>query len=638
MSDADETTVDLTFNPADSPYTTTELQAALDADVAVAAGKMTAQVVGCGVDCATLRFEISQSFVQTGSAITIDLGASNAAILDALGLDRPTTALGIPRATGVGGEFPYTSVSGEVLTLTIENGDPMDPPETYDWTMGADLFNAAADFVATHGGTHPEVTIVETGGELRLTVVPVIAGPYIAVDFSGPADLLDRLGLDASADEVGAINFRDRNTLIGDWRIHTGQAIAAYLINELTRDPAAPGPDPFPNIAITGPNEAALETLVRDEIDPYRLISVIFLDAPPGKRAGAWGNYIPIGIENGGFRFEVYTNASLQIQFDFSADAVMAHETGHNIELADLYNNSNGEYDPALRYPESWDVMDDHADMSHTGAWHKEIDSQWLSAAGANMVTMPEPSTTGAVNTERFVLTPLEMDPAVYDAVLPGVPAGRTVAKAIRLPLGLGTAANDHFMLVQNRQPGAAFSQDLPARGTPLVPGGVYLTDAISRESFDFFKPEARNFVHPLTDEPVPLTVNAPPIIDEAPNADVDFLATYPAYDGLNIDIVGEIPGPAPFADRESYLVDVTREQKDFLELGITPWGAPPWESLDIWVEHGDKGVLSTVPLAGNGEPARWAVGYNPAANGGNPLNWIRVKVTNSGNFPADHR
>jgi len=86
-----------------------------------------------------------------------------------------------------------------------------------------------------------------------------------------------------------------------------------------------------------------------------------------------------------------------------------------------------------------------------------------------------------------------------------------------------------------------------------------------------------------------------------------------------------------------SYLVDITREQDDFLDLRIAPWGAPPYESPDIWIENGDKSgaELSAVPLEGNGDDTRWSDSYDPADNDGNPLNWVRVLVTNGGTVDA---
>ncbi|NNE34219.1 MAG: hypothetical protein HKN13_03220, partial [Rhodothermales bacterium] len=169
--------------------------------------------------------------------------------------------------------------------------------------------------------------------------------------------------------------------------------------------------------------------------------------------------------------------------------------------------------------------------------------------------------------------------------------------------------------------------------------GGLYLADTITSKVFDYFTITTRNFVHPLTDQPTLPGSNVRPILDADPATDIAVNMTYPAYAGLSIDIVDTIPGPAGAVDRPTYIVEISREQSDFLDLAVTPWNAPPWESPDIWIEHGDKAEadLSTVPLPENGEPARWSDTYDPNApgNDGKPLNWIRVKVTNNGTVDA---
>ena len=627
VTDSDEQTIDLTFGAADSPYTFAELQTAIEDDLGIVGDKVELTVQNCGGDCRQLLFEVAQVYVRAGSYIHLDIPASDADVLDALGLDRPDIALGTEQLTAVGGEYPVTTTVGQLLTLELEND--AGATESFDWAMGADTFADAAAFIAGHGATNPEVTVTSDGGELLFDATTTLAGAIVRMSFTGPAGLLDALGVDESIEVDGTIHASATNTIRGDRRVSAGQALAAFLMNELTRSPASPGPRRFPNTPITAANEAAIDALVTAQIDPRRIVAVIFLDGP-NKRAGASGGWIPMGIDNGGYRYEHMSNASIQIEFDFTTENTITHETGHNIGFPDLYNNSSGEYDPMLRYPSVWDMMDSSSDFAHPGVWAKEVDNGWLSATGANIDNFPEPV---ALETRRYVLTPQDLSTTDYDDALTGVPADRTLVKAIRLPLGFGIAGDDHFLLVQNRQAGQQFSQTLPQHAAAANPGGVYITDAINRRSFDFFRPTTRNYVHPLSNVAGLGAVD--PIIDSAPDPDVDFLQTYPAYDGLTVDIVDEIAGPGALSDRPSYFVNVTREQKGFLELGITPWGAPPWESPDIWIEHGDKEVLSDVPLAGNGELARWAAGYNPAANDGKPLNWIRVKVTNSGTVDA---
>src|SRR5258708_29526516 len=140
--------------------------------------------------------------------------------------------------------------------------------------------------------------------------------------------------------------------------------------------------------------------------------------------------------------------------YDFDATSVPTHETGHNFGTWDLYNNSDGSYDPNLNFPNNWDIMDQDGPRSHTCVWHKELIEQWFTAKGANIDTFPTPPNLGDIQTRHYVVTPLEYSPVTYDANLTGVPAGRTVVKVIRLPLGRGQAANDHFLMVENRQAG----------------------------------------------------------------------------------------------------------------------------------------------------------------------------------------
>ncbi|MCH9646617.1 MAG: hypothetical protein K0U98_00180 [Deltaproteobacteria bacterium] len=622
-------TVDLNWNAAASPYSFAELQTTLERDLATVGDRVVLRLVDCGTDCVSLKLALATIYVDAGSYIKVDLSSSDQAVLDALGLDRPTVNLAAKTLAAVGGEFPMTTRGGDRLSLEIEND--AGASEAFDWIMSDATFNDLGAWVAAHGGTNGPVNLSVAGGELNIAVVPGIQGSIVRMSWdSNSAALLDRLGLDAAKEVEGVVSWSQRDTHKIDRRVTIGQGVAAYLIHELDRRsisiPTAPkGATP------TQEEEDLLAT-VSSLVDPYRIIALVFLDPPPDKREGASGNWLPIAIDNGAFEFRYATRAAGQIVYPGTLERTLAHEVGHNLFIPDLYNNSNGEYDPLLRYPANWDLM--HAgELPHPGFWGKEIINGWLTAGGVNIATFPE-AKEGAPETRRYVLTPLEVAKTAYDNALVGVPFGRPVVKGIRLPIGFGEVGDDHFLLVQNRQPGVQFSQELPQQLGAPRPGGLYVTDAISRRSMDFFNSSTRNFVHPLTDLPrPPETVS--PILDASPNLDIDFTQSFPAYDGLTVDIVGELPGPGGFSDRPSYLVDVKREQKGFLELGITPWGQPPYESFDIWIEHGDKAVLSELPLTGNGEEARWSKDYDPAANGGKPLNWIRVKVSNSGTVDA---
>ncbi|HWW60370.1 MAG TPA: hypothetical protein VN181_03290, partial [Thermoanaerobaculia bacterium] len=623
----------INFNAADSPYTLDALRDKVCNNLGVG-DKIQCTLVNDGSNLRHFKLAVATTYVVEGTFLHLDIAGSTAGVLDALGFDRPVedvTAPGIA-VDSRGAQFPATTAAGSTLTLTLINQSGT--TEAFTWNVGAQTFNSAAEVVTAIGAQIPNGSITASGGELHFTVLPTLMGTYTSLEASGPPDLLDALGLAKSREADGVVSFPARRTVKGNWNLIAGQAVAALLLNELTRPHTGPGADVYPNMPITAANEAAINALVASNIDPHRAILVCFLDPPPNQREGAAGGYVNAGIDNAGYLYRYQLFANMQIIYSTTADTTIAHELGHNVGFADLYNNSN-DYLPAYRYAGNWDVMHAQGQFPHTDIWHKEIIAHWLTNAGANVGVFPEPAAMGA-QTRHYVVTPLELGPAAYDNTLGGVPGGVTKVKGIRLPLGLGPVSDHHYLTITNRQAGASFSQSLPQKIGAPARGGIYIADSISPANWvgNLFNPSSRNVVHPLTDVALLASGDVSPVLDSAPATDINLLNTFPAYDGINVNVVGQLAGPGGFSTRPSLLVDVTREQKNFLDLAITPWGAPPYESIDIWIEHAD-GSLSAVPLGGNGEAARWSASYNPAANGGNPLNWIRVKVSNAGTVDA---
>jgi hypothetical protein len=631
VSDADETTINIPFTAAESPFTFDALKTKICDNLGVG-DKIACTFQSAGPDRQRINLAVDESYAVAGTYVHVDVAGSNADLLDVLGLDETILDLAEPDISVEtrGAEFPVTAANANVtLTLLNEAG----VSTAFVWSIAAQTFNTAADFASVVGSANPDATITAVGDQLRFALTPSIPGPYQSLIVSGPDELLDELGLATAQVTDRVIDKPSSRTVRGDRRGIAGQAIAAMVLNELTRPHTDPGADPWPNMDITAANEAAIDALVQSKIDPNRTFIVVFLDPPLNQRAGAGGGFIDAGIENGGYTYHYQLHGGVQIIYDTTDVETIAHEVGHNIGFADLYNNST-DYLAGYQYANNWDVMHAQGLFPHTAFWHKELVARWLTNGGAAHDSFPEPA--AGASTRQYVLTPLELSAAQYDDSLGGVPAGRTKVKAIRLPLGIGPAGDHHFLVVQNRQPGQTFSQQLPQKLGAAAPGGVYIEDAISWSNWtsNLFNATTRNVVHPITDRPPLASGDVNPILDNAPNADIDLLSSFPAYDGTTVNIVGEIAGPGGFAARPSYLVDVTREQKNFLDLAITPWGAPPYESPDIWIEHAD-GSLSTTPLPGNGEATRWSATYDPAANGGNPLNWIRVRVSNAGTVDA---
>lgn len=628
ISQADQTPIEISFAAGESPFTFDALENKICDNLGVG-DKLQCEYAATGATEAQLRIEVGTQYVTEGTFIHVD-PASDFAVLEALGLTQAAIDLTIPRIESRGMEFPFSTLAGTTLTLSLVSSTGAS--EDFVWNLNAQTFNDPAAFVAAHGNGVANATItVAPNGELRFTLSPTtISAPFDDIQVFGQLAVVDALGLTKRYEDDGVIDYPSRKTVRGDWLGMVGQGIASYLIYELTRPWGGPGGDPIPNLDIIQANEQALRDTIANHIDPYRIIILMFIDEPVDQRAGAACCWIPIGIENAGWTFNDFTYAGMQIDYDTSDAQLIAHEAGHNIGFYDLYNNSEF-YLPSYQYANNWDTMSRQTEFPHTAHWHKETVAKWLSGKNAGLGVFAEPPNFGS-ETRKYVITPVEVSPGQYDSQLGGVPADRTVVKGVRLPLNTNPDA-EHYLIVENRQKGIAFSQDLP-HNAAAVKGGLYIEDAISVPNWmsNLLAATTRNVVHPLTDQPLNADFDVVPIVDAAPNADVNLVSTFPAYDGIDVNIVGTLPGPGAFAASPSLLVDVTRQQKNFLDLVITPWGAPPYESPDIWIEHND-GSFSSSPLAGNGEPARWAANWNAGLNG--HLNMVRVKVTNFGTVIA---
>lgn len=585
----------------------------------------------------TLRFSVPDRFVRAGTHIAIH-SDSDEDVLEALGFLEYAIDLAAKLVTSSGLELPFTATAETRVRFRVRFPDAS--TETLQLRLPAGTYTTPQDIVDNAipdtAGTISLATAA--GGELDYELAPSRTDSFDEIEvlsvFGGGVDS-DMLGLEKGNSSEGVITSAARNTVKGDRRKIVGESIGAYMVNELTG--ASPGPDEIGDIAITAANQARLRTAFVDNIDKYHAISVVFLDAS-NKRAGASGNWLPIRIQNGAYEFNHTTVAKIQIGYASDPGTTTLHETGHNLGFADFYDNGNGNYDESLNYPAHWEQMAAQRFYPSVGGYVRSVESDWLTRGGASIETFSEPMTM-RTDTKQYLLTPLEAKPTDYDAAI-STPAGRTKTKLIRLPIGRGDAGNDHALLIQNRQENSHPDADYPPIDGNKT-GGLYITDTITHNLFNYFLIPTRNLVHPLTDKPLLTTSSSGlfnivpsvrPITDAGPGTDdIDLASAYPPALGIDVDIVGNVAGPD---GRDSLLVDVSRTQSDYLDLSITPWGAPPWESPDIWVEHGDTATPCDAPLEGNGEPTRWARDYDQAA-AGHPLNWICVKITNNGTESA---
>lgn len=630
---SDVSTYTVNFEVADGPFATVQdLNDHINAE-------LNSTRIDAINDGTRLNLRLESRRVKEGSFVVIDWDASDIDVIEALSLDAPSINEAGVELESREGTWPVNVPNNSELELLVlhENGTT----ESFTWSiLGGTNYADAAAFASALNGVLGNAVVTDNGNRVifDLTTASGDAVESILVSSSSASFPLTALGINMPDIQNGLVTASGTNTVRGSRRLMVGQAMAAYMMTELSRDY---GVADIPDIAIDMANEAAITDAFNKNVDydgtpdkPFTGYAVVFLDIK-GKRAGASGGFIDSGIKNGGYLFTHQSHGKIQIIYEETGVGTVAHESGHNFGFPDLYNNSPGNYDANLVYPYRWDIMHTSA-LNQPGAWVKYQDSDWLINDGNMVEAFPMPNVPGA-QTKRYALTPLDFKKTDYDDNLAGVPGNvDAVTKVVRLPIGFDAGSQHHYMILQNRQETAATNSSIPQEPSKTERGGLYLTDVITGKVFDYFTITTRNYVHPLTDRPL-ISSTARPIIDRDPSDDLQLLNTYPAYAGLSIDIVDEIPGPGGLANRPTYIVEVTREQSDFLDLSITPWNAPPWESPDIWIEHGDKDVadLSDVPLAGNGEPARWAENYDMNANGGKPLNWIRVKVSNNGTVDA---
>ena len=144
---------------------------------------------------------------------------------------------------------------------------------------------------------------------------------------------------------------------------------------------------------------------------------------------------------------------------------LLCHEFGHAIGLDDLYERQAG-YRDDLIYMKSWATMHEHGPLPHHCGYHK-WQANWIPDSRIHTVERPKEDETLV---RELLLVPVEHwhenDGLVAAARAAFAKPDLPVAQLVELALG-GDA--DVFGLIEARQEGVAFSQNLPSDPAVLV-------------------------------------------------------------------------------------------------------------------------------------------------------------------------
>jgi M6 family metalloprotease-like protein len=225
-----------------------------------------------------------------------------------------------------------------------------------------------------------------------------------------------------------------------------------------------------------------------------------------------------------------------------AAAAVVGHEIGHQLDLQTHYGDVR--FGPVTRDTVTpWDIMGLSPFQRHFLGWAKQ-QRGWLGSARVQTVGAP---TTPALIDQTITVKPLESTTT-------------SGTQLIRVPFS--NAAPFSGLVVENRQ-ATNGDEQIPSSGILLS-----LVDESPNVWYGF-----KDIV--IDDASAPGDNNQAPLVVGQGYAD-------PGY-GINVDVTGQ--SGANFNVRVRYQMPANRP-----DPAITPWGAPPWETPDIWIDSEKNG------------------------------------------------
>lgn len=620
VRDASDRNVDVIFAPsgtfADVGALVVECQTVFDASPSVPSPWVT-----CSDEGGELHMQLANLETKEASFIRVKSGAG----LANLGLEGPSEAPGNGSQGALVGlpvTFPVSLAGTESVKVEVRDKDNRTRTVTVNLPAATVANpNEVADLLLP--ALNSELNWVESfaagGGRLGLRIVSASNGENASIRIVGGTGHAS-LGLQGPTRVDGVVTQKASRTVRGDRKRIVGEALSLLIAARA----AATG------IAVTSAKKSALDTLVNTELGGFDSFMVLFVESTtgvPGRRAGAGRGPYDIRIEGaGGYVYKTQVDAALLIGTGDEPWETWAHELGHNLGMWDIYKQPHYDvqYDAEFDYLGVWSIMNNHLGANHPDGWHKR-GAGWLPAGSIEDIAPPP---AAGKTTTKFTLLPLEFEVADYAGVASATYPARQLARIELSP--------EHWLLLENRQPASSFSVNLPddvVGHAPADPsgeaGGLLVTDTVEPGSnFLYRSPVTTLNPHGSGSAPPSGWLEARGVAD---GETFDPISAFPAYDGIEIRVVGTTPGPP--GKPEALQVEVDRGPGDYLDLRIRPWHAPNvYGTPDIWIDWPGNGVedYSTVdPPIGNGDATHW----HPD---GAATNQIKVRVHNEGTIDAE--
>jgi hypothetical protein len=300
------------------------------------------------------------------------------------------------------------------------------------------------------------------------------------------------------------------------------------------------------------------------------------------------------------------------------------HELGHGLGFRDLYFAEG--YRNDIAYFGDWAMMDSHLLAPHHCGYHKWqagwIPDTVVDGKPARVITIP-PSGPGLTVTLEALLVPVE----VWDDAIPpdarsafGVADDTPVVQLVKLDLGGDGVV---FDLIEARQKGARFSQNLPPPGHGILVSNAYVPWDDQRYSFNN---KYRREAHLLN----------PNDILTAPGHTFDFAnASGMPFPGIVLTIANK----QTVHGADVYHIQVTRTNKAFVDLYFAQ-GDPFWRSPDIYLDwpvdnlSRDPRDFRQYPV---GQPLDQGEAVHvPRRQSDHELHWLVARIRNKGGVKAE--